>query len=226
VSSSHLEASYITTQIETLNRKTAEDLWRLKGPGSESGLVFPMNGNSLRSSEQEARFLFAYHALAVKEIAFSLETPTKTKHGTGRNCARLDLSLYEVTSPRKLANIEFKCAPFNPKGLQHDLQKLLSEDEGGVHGAWFGVIPNSKRVDKTLRRLFENMRILLSEAMKRTDGNVPPLVFAICRLDGFLYQASSRGGKLSAGEFFRGYGSDPWEVIPAESRGDRGGSRE
>lgn len=115
----------------------------------EGRLVFPRyrnryrNKESLRVSEQEARFAFI-EALCQGPFRYSVETPTsKLYQFTGDTAvsAKTDLSLYDATGKTSICNVEFKAKGVSlsaeNKRIYKDVQKLLREP---VWGLWFHLL--------------------------------------------------------------------------------------
>ena len=158
------------------------------GASGAGKLIFPKyhgkHRDSLRVSEQEARFAFV-EALSQGSLVFSVEAPTsKTYQFTGKKplSAQTDLAIYDGDGIR-ICNVEFKSKGVSPSAQKHfpiykDLQKLLREPHWGL---WFHLLKSCD--NSTINNLLTVMARQTEEVCRKfKDVESPGLSFHICVL--------------------------------------------
>lgn len=136
-----------------------------------SKLLFPRyRKNSLRISEQEARFAFV-QSLFHRNLSYSVETPTIKLYsfsGSTPMSAQTDLTVYQMMDDGNQVNIEFKAHGISVQAKNHfnirkDLEKLLREP---AWGCWFHIF---KAVDgPTIMNL---LTVIVQEICKACKNN-------------------------------------------------------
>lgn len=161
-------------------------------------LVFPRKrDNSLRVSEQEARFAFVETLLSQKSLRYSVEAPTsKTYSFTGKKpiSAQTDLQVHDLADVG-VCNVEFKKGGISSSNnseihsIYKDLEKLLREPFWGL---WFHLIEGTD--NSTIKHLTEVIAQQISKVqLKRNDVGAPGLTLHICLLrPGFSLQKMCR----------------------------------
>lgn len=150
------------TDAITSNRATDQD----------SRIIFPKysrnnktNGGKIRISEQELRFIFVEQIKQIKNLHYSVETPTYYTYKSARDkqepniggsmSGKIDLTLYTEPNPDKpIAFIEFKCGNLSKndtekklnRELKYDFIKLVAESQYyHCFGYLFHLMKNPKR---------------------------------------------------------------------------------
>ena len=124
------------TEAITSNRVTDQD----------SRIIFPKysrnnktNGGKIRISEQELRFIFVEQIKQIKNLYYSIETPTYYTYKSARDkqepniggsmSGKIDLTLYSEPNPDKpIAFIEFKYGNLSKNDTEKKLNRELKYD--------------------------------------------------------------------------------------------------
>ena len=123
-------------KVENLIIATLEDLIDLKcitdaDSETRNRLVYPIKRcETIRISEQEARFLFVKHVEDSSEYFYSIEAPTKEKYsftGTNQRSGSVDVCLYNEMLNRKHL-IEFKALNGGIDSISKDFEKLFNDE--------------------------------------------------------------------------------------------------
>jgi hypothetical protein len=119
-------------ELESLFKGVAHDLLDVHvrtEQRDQPGLVFPVyRGGDFRVSEQEAKQLFLFRLHSGHRWRFSVETPTCEAHGTGRQSARVDASLF-ACNDQSGVHVEFKEGNGDWNGIRTSLEKLVREEK-------------------------------------------------------------------------------------------------
>jgi hypothetical protein len=156
--------------MHTIYHEVGKEL--IKSFDKKSNLIFPKYHNkgsyNIRVSEQESKIIFS-HIFFKKEIPFSVEAPTKTKHmqkGKTPQSARYDMVVYSKNRDTIRYVIELKANNTTQESIRKDIEKMAVSDSECI---WFHTLRNAN--EKTYKVLLEKFNKAFEDEKNNITGN-------------------------------------------------------